>query len=368
MNRKVVQGIVRTMIGLAGAALCANTAQAATYIYVSNADSQDISVFRMDESNGALAAVETVAVGGMVMPMTFSPDHRRLYASLRSQPYRVVSFAVNPLDGRLAELGRAPLAESMAYLSTDATGRYLLSASYGGNQLAVNRIGADGVAGEVQQTIKTGPMAHAIRVSADNRYAFASVLGSDVWLRLRFDAATGQLTEDAAPAYALPWKSGPRHFVFSADGRFVYLIDELDGKLHVLAFDRTRDTVKPIQTISILPADFRGDKPWGADLHLTPDGRFLYASERTSSTLAAYRVNGTTGRLERIGTYATQKQPRGFNIDPSGRYLFAVGQLSPTMSVYRIDAETGALHETGQYPVGKGANWVEVVSYAGSNE
>jgi 6-phosphogluconolactonase len=367
MNRKVVQGMVGAMIGLAGATLAAQPAQAAaTYVYVSNADSQDISVFRMDEANGALAAVETVPVGGTVMPMTFSPDHRRLYAGLRSQPYRVVSFAVNPLDGRLIELGKAPLAESMAYISTDASGRYLFSASYGGNLLAVNPIGANGVVGDVQQTIKTGPMAHAIRNAPDNRYVFASVLGSDAWLRLKFDASNGQLTEDAAPAYSLPPKSGPRHFVFSPDHRFTYLIDELDGKLHVLAFDSTHDTVKPIDTVSVLPPNFSGT-PWGADVHLTPDGRFLYVSERTSSTLSAYKVNAATGKLTRIGTYDTQKQPRGFNIDPSGKYLLAVGQLSTNLSAYRIDSKTGKLTSIGQYPVGKGANWVEIVEFSGTN-
>jgi 6-phosphogluconolactonase len=85
-------------------------------------------------------------------------------------------------------------------------------------------------------------------------------------------------------------------------------------------------------------------------------------------TLGAYRVNAATGKLTRTGTYATEKQPRGFNIDPSGRYLLAVGQLSPTLSIYRIDAKDGALHELGQYPVGKRANWVEIVSYDGSND
>jgi 6-phosphogluconolactonase len=350
----------------AGVAM-SGAAQAATYAYVSNADSQDISVFSLDKSNGALKPVETVAVGGTVMPMAFSPNHLRLYAGLRSKPYRVVSFAVNPLDGHLTELGRAPLAESMAYVSTDASGRYLFSASYGGNLLAVNSIAANGVVGEVRQIVKTGPMAHAIRNAPDNRYVFASVLGSDAWLRLKFDASNGSLTEDAAPAYSLPAQSGPRHFVFSPDHRFTYLIDELDGKLHVLAFNNQRDTVKPLQTISVLPPNFSGDKPWGADVHLTPDGRFLYASERTSSTLAAYRVDRASGKLTRIGTYATEKQPRGFNIDPSGNYLLAVGQLSSNLSAYRIDPKTGALSALGQYPVGKGANWIEIVEFDGSN-
>jgi 6-phosphogluconolactonase len=361
------KAMLRSVVGAVFGLAASMAVHAASYVYVSNADSQDISVFRLDTQSGALAAVETVPVGGTAMPMAFSPDHHHLYAALRSKPYRVVSFAVNPLDGRLLELGRSPLAESMAYISTDATGRYLLSASYGGNLLAVNRILDNGVVGDVLQTVKTGPMAHCIRTSPDNRYAFASVLGSDAWLRLKFDASTGALTEDAKPAYSLPKDSGPRHFVYSADQRFVYLIDELDGKLHVLAFNTATDTVKPIQTISILPAGFSGDKPWGADLHLTPDGRHLYISERTSSTLGAYSVNKETGKLTRIGTYATEKQPRGFNIDPSGQYLLAVGQLSPTLSAYRIDAKSGALHQLGQYPVGKGANWVEVVDFNGSN-
>ncbi|WP_027801450.1 lactonase family protein [Paraburkholderia dilworthii] len=364
MSVKAVSRAVAIL--LAGVTMSA-AAHAATYAYVSNADSQDISVFSLDTSNGAMKAVETVGVGGTVMPMAFSPNHLRLYAGVRSKPYRVVSFAVNPLDGRLTELGKAPLAESMAYVSTDASGRYLFSASYGGNLLAVNSIGANGVAQDVQQIVKTGPMAHAIRNAPDNRYVFASVLGSDAWLRLKFDPSKGSLTEDAAPAYSLPAKSGPRHFVFSPDQRFTYLIDELDGKLHVLAFDNHRDSVKPVQTISILPPNFSGDKPWGADVHITPDGRFVYASERTSSTLAAYRVDRASGKLTRIGTYATEKQPRGFNIDPSGNYLLAVGQLSPSLSAYRIDRKTGTLSALGQYPAGKGANWVEIVQFDGSN-
>ncbi|QRR05026.1 lactonase family protein [Burkholderia sp. MS455] len=363
MNTKTLRRAVAT----AAFGMVASLAHAATYAYVSNGDSRDISVFGIDTSNGALTAIETVPVGGTVMPMALSPDHHRLYAALRSTPYRVISFAINPLDGRLIELGRAPLADSMAYVSTDASGRYLFSASYGGNLLAVNRIDANGVAADVQQTVKTGPMAHAIRQSPDGRHAFASVLGADAWLRLPFDASTGTLTDVATPAYRLPEKSGPRHFVFSSNGRFAYLIDELDGKLHVLALSRGGADVRPIQAVSILPPDFHGDKPWGADLHLTPDGRFLYASERTSSTLAAYRVDAASGTLARIGTFATEKQPRGFGIDPSGNYLLAAGQLSPTLAVYRIDRGTGRLDEIGKYPVGKGANWVEIVTYDGTN-
>ncbi|MBN3724733.1 lactonase family protein [Burkholderia sp. Ac-20379] len=367
MTRHRALRAIAAAVSLAAALTAAPAAQAATYAYVSNADSGTISVLRLDTGTGAVTPVDTVPVNGTVMPMTLSPDHLRLYAGVRSQPYRVLSFAVNPLDGHLAELGQAPLANSMPFLSTDLTGRWLFSASYDGALLAVNAIGADGVAGAVRQTIPTGPKAHAILPAPDNRTVFASVLGADAWLKLGFDAGTGELTLDPKPAYALPPKSGPRHFRFSPDQRFIYLIDELDGKLHVLAFDREHDRVKPVQTVSIVPPGFGNATPWGADLHLTPDGRFLYASERTSSTLATWRVDRATGHLTRIATTPTEKQPRGFAIDPSGRYLLAVGQLSTSLRTYRIDARNGALTPLGETPVGKGANWVEIVDFGGSN-
>ncbi|MDE1180457.1 beta-propeller fold lactonase family protein [Paraburkholderia sp.] len=341
----------------------ASTAHAKTFVYVSNADSEDISAFQLDDGNGTLTPIQTLHVGGTAMPMALSPDHHHLYAGLRSKPYRVLSLAINPLDGQLIPLGSAPLPESMAYLSVDNTGRYLFGASYGGNMLSASHIDATGIARDAYQTFPTGPMAHAIRSAPDNRYVFASVLGSDVWLRFKFDASTGELTQDAAPGYRLPANSGPRHFVFSADGKRVYLIDELDGKLHVLAFDQSTDTVKPIQTVSIVPPDFGTRKPWGADLHLTPDGRFLYTSERTSSTLNGFSVEAHSGKLTRIGTWATETQPRGFDIDPSGHYLFAVGQLSNHLSAYRIDPASGALKASGQYETGKNPNWVTTVKF-----
>jgi 6-phosphogluconolactonase len=112
-----------------------------------------------------------------------------------------------------------------------------------------------------------------------------------------------------------------------------------------------------------LPGGFDG-KPWAADIHLTPDGKFLYVSERTTSTLAAFSVDPKTGMLTSIDSYPTEKQPRSFNIDPSGRYLLSVGQLSNSMTSYAIDKATGKLTKLREYPVGKNPNWVEIVSFS----
>lgn len=119
--------------------------------------------------------------------------------------------------------------------------------------------------------------------------------------------------------------------------------------------------MKEVQVASALPKGFDG-KPWAADIHLTPDGKYLYASERTSSTLAAFGVDPKTGTLSAIGSYAAAKQPRGFAIDPSGRYLLAVGQLSDSMTSYTIDKKTGVLTRLTEIPMGKNPNWVEIVA------
>ena len=102
---------------------------------------------------------------------------------------------------------------------------------------------------------------------------------------------------------------------------------------------------------------------WAADLHLSPNGRFLYASERTTSTIGTLRVDGANGKLIYLASTPTEKQPRGFNVDPSGRFIVAAGEKSDMLAVYSIEAESGALKPVGRYPTGKGANWVEIVTF-----
>jgi 6-phosphogluconolactonase len=348
---------------LAAAALLAasGAASAATWVYVSNADSQDLSVFALDRAAGTLQPVETVALGGQAMPMALSPDKRVLYVALRSQPFRVVSLAIDPASGKLRKLGEAALADSMANIDTDATGRWLLAASYPGHKITVNSIGKDGAVGAVQQLLPTAPNAHAIHADASNRHVFATSLGGDHLSAWQFDAETGKLTAHGTALTAIgPDKSGPRHFVWDKAQRFMYVLDELDAGLHVLAYDGSRGTLRAVQRATTLPTGFAG-KPWAADLHLSPDGRFLYASERTSSTLSTFRVDAATGQLQALGQVPTEKTPRGFAIDPSGRFLIAAGQESHSVSVHPIDPATGLPGTPTRTPAGKNPNWVEIV-------
>jgi 6-phosphogluconolactonase len=354
---------LRRAVATAAAAVglaTAGGASAATWVYIANADSQDISVLELDRAEGVLKPIETVAVGGTVMPLAISPDKRFLYAALRSQPYRVVSFAIDSATGKLRKLGEAPLADSMANIDTDRTGKWLFAASFPGHKITVNSIGADGQAGAIQQLIPTAPNAHAIHADAGNRFVLATSLGGDNISAWRFDAAAGRLSAHEPALTGFAPKAGPRHLVWDQPQRRAYVIDELDAAVHVLAWDSTAGTLKPLQTTTALPTGFTG-KPWAADLHLRPDGRFLYASERTSSTISAYKVDAGTGLLQALGQTPTEKTPRGFAIDSSGRYLIATGQESHSVSVHPIDAETGALGSPKRLAVGKNPNWVAVV-------
>ena len=355
-----------TLVLAAAAMLAPRTAGAETYAYVGNADSNDISVFKFDAATGEMSLVQTAAfVGvdkaGSSTPLAVSPDKRMLIAGIRSQPFLAESFAIDARNGQLNHIGNGPLADSMANVAFDRTGKVLFSASYGGNKVAMNPVQANGVVAAPSQVIPTGLNAHAFLPSPDNRFVFATNLGSDQVLGFAFDAATGTLTAKDALTVKTPEKSGPRHFIFHPNGKFIYLLHELNADLAVYGYEAATGAWHEAQRTTALPAGFSG-KPWAADLHITPDGQFLYASERGSNTLAAFKVDASSGKLSAIGSVPTETQPRGFNIDPSGRYLAAVGELSNGMTVYRIDPASGALQKLKSYAAGKKPNWVEFVS------
>ncbi|MQR01904.1 lactonase family protein [Glaciimonas soli] len=335
---------------------------AKTMVYLSNADSRDIYVMELNPQDGSLSLVEKVPTGGTVMPLAISPNHEFLYASLRSEPYSVSSFSIDPKNGKLDLLSTVPLADNMANLATDKSGHFLLAASYLGNKISVNPIGQNGeIKTPPVEVINTGKNAHAIATDPSNTHLFASNLGSDVILQFKFDSVTGRVTPNTPPSVATKAGAGPRHFVFDTKARFVYSTNELDGTLNTYRYDAVTGTMTLLVTDSLLPPDFKGGALAPADIHLTPDGRFLYASERTSSTLTGFSVNPDSGKLTLIGSTRTETQPRGFNIDPSGRFLLAVGQKSNGVSSYAIDQETGTLKLLHQYPVGKNPNWVEMI-------
>lgn len=331
-------------------------------VYVSNADSRELSVLALDRRQGTLRAIQTVPVGGTAMPLALSPDQEKLYVALRSEPYAAAAFTIDGATGQLIPLGNAALPDSMAYIATDRSGRWLFAASYGGHRASVSPLAADGKPEPAVQIVPNGKNAHAAIPDAANRHVYITSLGTDQVFQWRFDATTGQLTPNDPPAMAARIGSGPRHLVFHPNGRHAYLLGELDATVELLEVDAARGLLSRKQHWATLPAGSTV-QPWAADLHLTPDGRFLYTSERNSSTLAIWRVDASTGTLSLVGHQQTERQPRGFQIDSSGQWLIAAGQVSHSVTLYRIDRDSGRLTPTQRLPVGQGPNWIEIVDH-----
>ncbi len=357
-------------------------AAAATFVYVSNAEDGDIGMYTL-QSDGSLRPGARFKAEKVVMPMTVSPDKRFLVAGVRSKPFSAYTYSIDRASGALQLVGTGPLAESFPYISFDRSGRYLLGASYGAHLVSVNPVGADGRVGEPLQVIPTARNAHAIRTDNTNRFVFVPHLGTDQVFQFLFDEKSGRLTANTPPVAQMKAGTGPRHLITSPDNRFVYLLNELTATVTTLALDGKTGTLKEVGSASALPLDSKlapgaprgaigapgapvrdtSNDIWASDLHLTPNGKFLYAAERTSSSIGAFRVDAATGSLAYLGSTPTEKQPRGFRIDPTGQFMVVSGEKSETITSYSIVQSNGSLVPVGKVPTGKGSNWVEIVSF-----
>lgn len=338
-----------------------------TIVYVANAESKDIFTFEMDPQSGALALIEIVPVTGTALPsptslpMAMSPDRQHLYAALRSPPFTASSFRIDPASGRLSLIGTAPLLCPMAYIVTDRTGRFLLTASYTDAKLAVYPIGEDGcIGGNAVQVLDTAPNAHSILVDPANRFAYSAILGGDHVMQFLFDPERGTLTPNNPPIIEARRYAGPRHLALHPNGRLLYMLNQTDATIVAYRMEPGSGVLAEIETVTTLQAHFLGEAN-AADIHVTPDGRFLYSSERQTSTLAGFRIDEASGFLVPIGRWTTETTPRGFSIDPRGRFLLSAGLDSNQISVHAIDQDNGRLSMVAQYRVGGMPNWIEIV-------
>lgn len=367
-----------------------DTARETAFVYVSNNQSNDITIFGMHPLTGELRDKGKIALGGSAMPLVASPNGRFLYAEYHDgKEFLVASMAVDPQTGGLDMLSIVPLPANMVYLAVDATGRFLLGASYHGDVISVNPIGPEGfVQAEPVCMMKAGRHAHAIKVDPSNRFAYVPYLGNDYMTQLLFDEKTGNLTENTPAAAVATHNSGPRHFCFSPNGRYIYVLNEMSGTVACFVMDRMTGTIQEQGSASIVPPGVAMDhgfanyyssaniakraanpemnsgnpKIWSADIHMTPNGRFVYASERATSIISYFAADTATGKLTYVDSIKTEKQPRSFKIDSKGRFLVVAGEKSNQISVYAINQNNGGLEPRGQYPVGTNPGWVEIVT------
>jgi len=229
---------------------------AKTFVYVSNAQDGNIDAYVMDTGNGALTPIGKTDAAKLVMPMAVSPNKKTLYAVIRSQPVRVLSYAIDPASGKLTQKASAPLPDSMPYVSTDRTGRFLFTASYGGDKIAVSPIGENGlVEAEAIQVIPTGRNAHSVLPDPSNKFVYAATLGANQVLQFTFDSTTGKLTPNHPAAVSPDAGHGPRHMVFSPNSKNLYVLNELSGHVTQYAIDAGKGTLTLVDSISSVPKE-----------------------------------------------------------------------------------------------------------------
>ena len=343
------------------------------FVYISNGGEGNIDVMKLNPETGDLTMVEKVPAGPNVMHMALSPDHRFLYASVRSEPFSIISYSINSETGKLTQLSKESLPDNMVYISVDNIGRFLLSVSYTGAKIVVNPIESNGlVQAEPIQIIPTGPKPHSILVDQSNKFVYVPHLGNDQIKQFLFNASTGTLTPNDPDVVYTKDDSGPRHFVFSPNNKFIYVSNELDGTVYSYEMNNKTGALTEIQRISVFPphtmnnelsSDSQDTTKKIADIHITPDGKWLYVSERATNTITAFSVDDNTGNLAYIESYDTEEIPRGFNIDPNGNFVIVAGQKSDHVAVHSINPETGELKLLDRFESGNEPNWIEIVEF-----
>jgi 6-phosphogluconolactonase len=253
---------------------------------------------------------------------------------------------------------QSSLGTSTCYVDVDATGKTVVVANYSTGSVAAFPVQADGSLGKatsfaqhagsgVNRDRQEGPHAHCMVISPDNRFAYSADLGMDKILCYRLDAGQGKITPGRQSFVRTPPGAGPRHLTFQPDGRHVYVINELANSVTLFDHDPETGFLFERQTISTLPKEFTGTSHC-ADLKITPDGRFLYGTNRGHDSIAAYRI-GADGQLTLLAIVPSLgKGPQNLAITPGGAFLLCANMPGNNVAVFRIDPQGGGLTSIGK--------------------
>jgi 6-phosphogluconolactonase len=346
---------------LAAGAPLAGAAPESFYLgtYTDHSGSKGIYAGTLDSMTGALGPLTLAASAVDPSFLALKPDGTALYTAEETPGAGAIGAWRRGTDGALSPLNQhSANGDGTCFVSIDPSGRDALIANYGSGSVACFRLRADGSVGDRTAFVpftgsgpnhgrQQGPHAHCLLASPDGRFAYACDLGSDRLWVFRFDAATGKLVPDDPPAIQLGPGGGPRHLVFSREGKALYLASEMGHTVTVFSRDTFTGTLTPLQVISTLPPDAPASATT-AEIVLHPNGKWLYVSNRGNDTITVFSI-GAFDRLRRIESVPAGVQgPRSFAIDPGGRWLLVAGQNDNRLAVLRLDPQTGRLTVTTQ--------------------
>ncbi len=345
-------------------------------------ESKGIYAYRFDAKSSELTPLGVAAETTNPSFLAIDPSRRFLYAVNEVPKYKgadsgaVSAFAINRQTGKLSLLSEvASRGADPCYIAFDQTGKFALVANYTGGSVAVfpvqNDARDDGHIGEpsafvqhagssINKERQEGPHAHWIETTPDNRFAIAVDLGLDELLVYRFDADVkneakndtkkkpGSLTANDPPYAKLDPGAGPRHLAFHPNGKFAYVVNELQSSITAFSYEASCGKLHKLTTVSTLPKGFSGSNDT-AEIKVHPSGKFLFASNRGHDSIAVFSIDSHTGTLTLVDHFPSQgKTPRNFEIDPAGKLLFVANQDTNNVVIFRIDPNSGRLTPTGQ--------------------
>jgi 6-phosphogluconolactonase len=352
------------MIGIANRGLVSGADERFAYVgtYTDGGKSQGIYRLFLDTTTGAMRVGGVAAKSANPSFLALHPNGRVLYAVNEVDEHAgqatgaVSAFRIARDSGALTLLSQLPShGKSPCYVSVDRRGRVVLVANYGSGTIAAFAVRQDGRLARATAIVQhqgrgpnaerqTSPHAHCILTDLDNHRVLAADLGNDGILVYRFDDRSMSST---GTRVATKPGAGPRHLAFHPNGRFLYVINELDSTLGVYAYDAERGSLAEVQ---VTPASPNGTAAANhpADVHVATSGRFLYASNRGDDTIAVFAIDPSSGQLTAVQQVSTGgRTPRNFALDPTGKFLLAANQRSDSILSFRVDTDTGRLTPTG---------------------
>ena len=344
-----------------------------------SAKSEGIYVYKFNSIDGSFEEISHIKSANPSY-IAVAPGEKFVYAvheiARDGKGGEVAAFSFNKREGTLTFINQQLTGgDHPCYVEVDKTGKWVIVANYSSGSFSVLPVNKDGSLGLATTTIQhegngkiperqKGPHAHCAKLSADNKWLFVADLGMDKLMIYSFNAITGKLAPAKNPFAASEPGSGPRHFTFHPTNKYAYLIEEMSGT--VVAFKYSNGTLKSLQRISTLPAGDTG-LIGSADIHVSPDVKFLYASNRgkgNSNTIAIFKIDNTTGTIKTMGhQYTMGNIPRNFNFDPTGDFLLVANQESDDIVIFKKNKQTGLLTDTGKrINVGKPVclNWMSI--------
>ncbi|WP_310586914.1 lactonase family protein [Dyadobacter aurulentus] len=310
---------------------------------------EGIYVYELDRSNMSFKELQIVTSKTSPSFLEFHPNKKYLYAANEGTG-TVSAYAIDPATGKLTVINEQPSHGSgPCHIGVDPKGRFVYVSNYGSGDLAVYKLNQDGSIGALADTIqdKGGPgqkpHMHSMIPSSDGKFVYASDLGIDKIMVYAVDPKTGKLTPGSVPYAEVQKGDGPRHFAIHPNGNFGYSVGELSSVVNSFKIVKNSGALVPLERVTMLPADFTG-KNSAADIHFSPDGKFLYASNRGHESLAIYSVDAATGKLTVVGHADTHgKHPRNFLIDQKGEFAIVTNRDNDNAVFFKRDQATGKL-------------------------